>query len=224
MTQHDPHNHEQWALSTTPEAQTEMEKLFRSGRVEMTPRTDPELVRMLSGTDPAGESYLEKVGRINNARTRATEIAMADLPRPVDQDDWEHRFEIWQGGHPFRVLLREFHRAMDEIEDRTPETPEDETAQTADATSTKTWLLSDLERAGLPTHLAEQCLQPTPVEGTDVATWQTPASADAAITTLLRGQWESLAIATREAAWDAPSDGADYYQATQRVAQGLPRF
>lgn len=183
-----------------------------------------DLTAQLAGPDVPGESYLEKVGRINNARSRATEIVMADVSRPVDQDDWEHRFEIWQDGHPFRVLLREFHRTMDEIDDQLPETPEDVNEQASDATSTNTFLLSSLEQAGLPTPLARQCMEPVLVEGTDVTIWQTPAVVDVAITTLLRGQWESLPISTRVEAWDGPSDGADYYQATQRVAQGLPRF
>jgi hypothetical protein len=183
-----------------------------------------DLTAQLAGPDTPGESYLEKVGRLSNARSRATEIVTADTAPPVDQDDWEHRFEIWQGGHPIRVLLREFHTSMEEIDDRTPEDPEAEATQSSDSESAKTWLRADLTREGLPTHLIDQCLQPIPVEGTDVTVWRTPAVVETEISSMLRAQWAQLSIETKQDAWDAPSDGADYFQATQRVAAGLPRF
>ena len=44
----------------------------------------------LAGPDPAGEGFLEKVGRLNNARSRAEEMVMADLvylpPEPGTED------------------------------------------------------------------------------------------------------------------------------------------
>lgn len=38
-----------------------------------------DLTPELAGEDPAGESYLEKVGRLNAASTQAEELVMADL-------------------------------------------------------------------------------------------------------------------------------------------------
>lgn len=46
----EPHVQEQWSMSITPEARSEMEKFFRSGRAKVAPRADPELIRKLSGT------------------------------------------------------------------------------------------------------------------------------------------------------------------------------
>lgn len=44
----------------------------------------------MAGPDPAGEGYLEKVGRLSNARLRAEQVAMADLvylrPEPGTED------------------------------------------------------------------------------------------------------------------------------------------
>ena len=118
---------------------------------------------------------------------------MAEMPRPVDRYEWEHRFEIWQGGHPIRVALREFQQAMDEIEDRTVESPEDEETQSADAASAKTWLRTDLERENLPSDLIEECLEawqvPSSTPGQMMGIWKTPPSTDRRIEALLRTQW-----------------------------------
>ena len=47
-----------------------------------------ELSDELAGPDVPGESYLEKVGRLNNARKRAEEVIQADwlTPRAQDQE------------------------------------------------------------------------------------------------------------------------------------------
>ena len=49
-----------------------------------------ELADQLAGPDPAGEGYLEKVGRLNNAKTRAQEVVLEDLvlvaPEPEPQE------------------------------------------------------------------------------------------------------------------------------------------
>src|SRR5687767_6027046 len=53
-----------------------------------------ELSTQLAGQDPPGEGYLDKVGRLNMARTRAEEIVLRELvllpPEPTpDTDDSE---------------------------------------------------------------------------------------------------------------------------------------
>lgn len=227
MNQYGTQLQEQWTLLDPTQAQTMGTEYFTQ-LGELAQTQIDELTIQLAGPDLADETYLEKVGRINNARMRAAEMVMAEMPRPVDRFEWEHRFEIWQGGHPIRVALREFQRTMDEIEDRTVESPEDEEAQSADAASAKTWLRTDLGRENLPSDLIEGCLEawqvPSSTPDQLVGIWKTQPSADRRIEALLRTQWEALSMETRETAWDAPSDGTDYYQATQRVTQGLPRF
>lgn len=227
MNQYGTQLQEQWMLLDPTQAQA-MGTDYFTQLGEMAQTQIDALTTRLAGTDLADEPYLEKVGRINNARMRAAEMVMAEMPRPVDQFEWEHRFEIWQSGHPIRVTLREFQRTMDEIEDRTMESPEDEEAQSADAASAKTWLRTDLEQANLPSDLIAECLEawqvPSRTPEQLVGIWKTPPPTDQRIETMLRPQWEALPIETRETAWDEASDGADYYQATQRVTQGLPRF
>lgn len=46
-----------------------------------------ELQRKLAGPDPAGETYLEKVGRLNAARNQAEEIVRYDLLSPPETED-----------------------------------------------------------------------------------------------------------------------------------------
>jgi hypothetical protein len=46
-----------------------------------------ELIPQIAGPDPAGEGYLEKVGRLNAARLQAEEIVRADLLAPPEIED-----------------------------------------------------------------------------------------------------------------------------------------
>ena len=48
-----------------------------------------ELQTKLAGPDPAGESYLEKVGRLNAAKNQAEEIVSQDLLSPPETEDEE---------------------------------------------------------------------------------------------------------------------------------------
>lgn len=61
-----------------------------------------ELQPTLEGTDPAGETYLQKVGRLNAARLQAEEIVLAeyqppssssDLSQTEDPDNWASQSE-----------------------------------------------------------------------------------------------------------------------------------
>lgn len=228
MNQYGTQLREQWELIDPGQASAMGEDYFAK-QGEMAQAQIEDLTLQLAGPDLPDETYLEKVGRINNARTRAAEMVMAELPRPVDRSEWEHRFEIWQNGHPIRQLIDTFHRTMDEIEDRPAETLEDEREQKADAENLLAEIRADLEAENVPAELIESLVAPTRVlvqssPGETIGLWMLSPTSTAAIADLLRPQWEALPIETREAAWDAPTDGADYYQATQRVASGLPRF
>ena len=46
-----------------------------------------QLQRDLAGPDPAGESYLEKVGRLNAARNQAEELVRNELLSPPETED-----------------------------------------------------------------------------------------------------------------------------------------
>lgn len=54
-----------------------------------------ELLPSLEGTDPAGETYLQKVGRLNAAKQQAEEIVLAeyqppsDSPEPGEPEGWD---------------------------------------------------------------------------------------------------------------------------------------
>lgn len=61
-----------------------------------------ELLPTLEGTDPAGETYLRKVGRLNAARLQAEELVLteyqppsnsSDLSQAEDPDNWEDQSE-----------------------------------------------------------------------------------------------------------------------------------
>jgi hypothetical protein len=46
-----------------------------------------ELLPSLEGTDPAGETFLQKVGRLNAARSQAEEIVLAEYQPPSDSSE-----------------------------------------------------------------------------------------------------------------------------------------
>lgn len=54
-----------------------------------------ELLPSLEGTDQPGETYLQKVGRLNAARLQAEEIVLAEYqppsqsPEPDEPEDWD---------------------------------------------------------------------------------------------------------------------------------------
>jgi len=232
MNQYGAQLQEQWE-ALDPNRAAAMGAEYFTAQGEVAQAQIEALTLQLVGSDLPNETYMEKVGRIANAKTRAAEMVMADLLRPVDQSEWDHRFWIWQGSHPLRVTLNDFYREMDEIEDRTIESPEDELTQTRDAELAKATAREALAALGLASDLIDRSMEPTPVDPKDFALpngeplmiWTTPEpEVGQAIVTIARQQWEALPLEVRETAWDAPSDGADYYQATQRAAKGLPRF
>ena len=81
----------------------------------MSTETDiEELAEELAGPDRPGETYLEAVGRLTNARLTARELIMADKPPPVPEQpeetpateaEWVPVVE--DPAHPFWRRLRE---------------------------------------------------------------------------------------------------------------------
>jgi hypothetical protein len=77
-------------LKEIPEAER---KAFFTGLGEQAAAQIEELQMRLAGPDPAGEGYLEKVGRLNAARSQAEEIVLRELilveptHDPEEEDD-----------------------------------------------------------------------------------------------------------------------------------------
>ena len=80
-----------------------------------------ELMMELAGSDPVGESYLEKVGRLNAAKMQAEEIVRAEMltPDPSVQEEPEEEDEEESGvAQMLRVveqLNREDREYWDEV-------------------------------------------------------------------------------------------------------------
>lgn len=68
----------------------------------------------ITGTDPAGETYLQKVGRLRMARAQAAEIALADLlySTPPETDDEE---EFSPRSRELMQLTREIREEMAQL-------------------------------------------------------------------------------------------------------------
>lgn len=81
-----------------------------------------ELLPSLEGTDPEGETYLQKVGRLNAAKLQAEEIVLAeyqppsDSPDPDEPDGWDamspDQQESWvrenvQPGEQYDEMMRQ---------------------------------------------------------------------------------------------------------------------
>lgn len=59
-----------------------------------------ELLPSLEGSDPAGETYLQKVGRLNAARLQAEEIVLAEYQPPSDSPEEDEPEDWWEGMSP----------------------------------------------------------------------------------------------------------------------------
>ena len=75
-------------LQAIPEQEREA---FFTGLGEQAAVQIEELQMRLAGPDPVGEGYLEKVGRLNAARSQAEEIVLRELilPAPRESDPEE---------------------------------------------------------------------------------------------------------------------------------------
>ena len=84
-----------------------------------------ELMMELAGPDPVGETFLEKVGRLNASKMQAEEIVRADLLMP-DSSLWEEEDEDEGLEHlrPLMEMYAEEQREMDEAQMR-PMTDDD---------------------------------------------------------------------------------------------------
>ena len=83
------------------------------------------LAEQMQGPDPTGETYWEKVGRLNAIRMQAEEIVRADLLMP-DSSLWEEEDEDEGLEHlrPLMEMYAEEQREMDEAQMR-PMTDDD---------------------------------------------------------------------------------------------------
>lgn len=79
------------------------------------------LEREIAGPDTPGESYLQKVGRLNAARSQAEEIVREETltPHPESSEEPEEEeldpiTELLHGLHENRRELNEFHSYLDQ--------------------------------------------------------------------------------------------------------------
>lgn len=59
-----------------------------------------ELLPSLEGADPEGETYLQKVGRLNAARTQAEEMVLAEYQPPSDSPEEDEPEGWWDSMSP----------------------------------------------------------------------------------------------------------------------------
>ncbi|MGP5364455.1 TnpV protein [Brachybacterium tyrofermentans] len=80
-----------------------------------------ELLPSLEGTDPAGESYLQKVGRLNAAKSQAEEIVLTEYQPPSNSPDLSQTEDPdnWASQSEQENWIREtFASDQDEMQDR----------------------------------------------------------------------------------------------------------
>lgn len=71
-----------------------------------------QLVPSMAGVDIAGETYLEKVGRLNVARRQAEEIVLADLVWIQPETDQDEEREEWAATQPSLDSLADWAEEM----------------------------------------------------------------------------------------------------------------
>ena len=87
MNRYGKHAEETWKmLAPTQYAQIPDPEVWFTTLGEEAETSVGELSVQIAGPDPEGETYLEKVGRLNAARTQAEEIVRAEMLTPQDQD------------------------------------------------------------------------------------------------------------------------------------------
>ena len=75
----------------------------------------------IAGPDPAGESYLEKVGRLTMAQRQAEEIVLADLVWVTPELSADEEREEWEGWRPMDSTLSDWAWQMQDYpEDQQP--------------------------------------------------------------------------------------------------------
>jgi hypothetical protein len=78
------HNWE--TLAPTALAQMEDPETFFRDLGEQAEAMVAQLAPKIAGPDPAGESYLEKVGRLNAAKAQAEEVVRLELLTPTEEE------------------------------------------------------------------------------------------------------------------------------------------
>ena len=80
-----------------------------------------ELMMELAGPDPVGESYLEKVGRLNASRMQAEEIVRAEMLTPdvmeTEGDDETEEDEVDRQRRELREAFKEIAQTQRELLD-----------------------------------------------------------------------------------------------------------
>ena len=88
-----------------------------------------DLAYQLEGSDPPGEGYLEKVGRLNAAKRQAEELVLAELvyltPEPGIEDDEDEDLE----NDPAEQIRLDLIRLGQEMQDEEQRIREDEADQ-----------------------------------------------------------------------------------------------
>ena len=84
-----------------------------------------DLSQRIAGPDPAGEAYLEKVGRLTMAKRQAEEIVLADLVWITPELSADEEREEWEATRPMDSSLSDWAWQMQDY-------PEDEQPLTVD--------------------------------------------------------------------------------------------
>jgi hypothetical protein len=96
----------------------EMEDYFRSLGAQIEEQVQQGEDK-IAGTDPVGETYLQKVGRLRMARAQAAEIALADLlySNPPENNEEEETSEHSRAvGAMFRELHEDNARLTEQLD------------------------------------------------------------------------------------------------------------
>lgn len=115
MNKYGKHAMETWqAIAPAAYARIEDPMVFFQELGEQANDQVLDLIPQLAGPDPADESYLGKVGRLNAAKLQAEEIVREELLTPAPEDRaTETDDEVEDSQAALTVeLLQDFHREM----------------------------------------------------------------------------------------------------------------
>ena len=87
-----------------------------------------DLSQAIAGSDPAGESYLEKVGRLTMAQKQAEEIVLADLVWITPELSPSQERDEWEATRPMDSALARWADSVQDSPEGTTSTYEEELA------------------------------------------------------------------------------------------------
>lgn len=125
MNKYGKHAQETWKmLAPTQYAQIPDPEAWFTTLGEEAETSVGELSVQIAGPDPKDETYLQKVGRLNAARTQAEEIVRAEMLTPQDQEPTDEDSEDepspisidLEFRREFRALHREAVEELNQIE------------------------------------------------------------------------------------------------------------